>query len=203
MPARGGSGRERLSGGPEGRSAARCPIRRQEAIYGYQGRVRPDPHFATCCIRRIDVMILLLILLLILFSICLWIFSLVCDVIYHACSHNLFWKGVAFYTIVGGVVGALLAAIPGFIDYVSLTNRRVKRIATTHLILNLIVVALFPFNLGIRYNASPDSETFGVVLLIIATSLLAFSGWLGGSLVYVHGVGVETPASKEQQKRVA
>src|SRR5437867_10911271 len=66
MPARGGSGRERLSGGPEGRSAARCPIRRQEAVYGYQGRVRPDPHFATSCIRRRDVMILLLILLLIL-----------------------------------------------------------------------------------------------------------------------------------------
>ncbi len=141
--------------------------------------------------------------MLIVFPIGLWIFSLVCDVIYHAGSHNLFWKGVAFYTIVGGVVGALLAAIPGFIDYVSLTNRRVKRIATTHLILNLIVVALFPFNLGIRYNASPDSETFGVVLSIIATALLAVSGWLGGSLVYVHGVGVETPASKEQQKRVA
>ena len=139
--------------------------------------------------------------MLIVFPIGLWIFSLVCDVIYHAGSHNLFWKGVAFYTIVGGVVGALLAAIPGFIDYVSLTNRRVKRIATTHLILNLIVVALFPFNLGIRYNASPDSETFGVVLSIIATALLAVSGWLGGSLVYVHGVGVETPASKEQQKR--
>ena len=131
--------------------------------------------------------------MLIVFPIGLWIFSLVCDVIYHAGSHNLFWKGVAFYTIVGGVVGALLAAIPGFIDYVSLTNRRVKRIATTHLILNLIVVALFPFNLG----------TFGVVLSIIATALLAVSGWLGGSLVYVHGVGVETPASKEQQKRVA
>lgn len=141
--------------------------------------------------------------MLIVFPIGLWIFSLVCDVIYHAGSHNLFWKGVAFYTIVGGVVGALLAAIPGFIDYISLTNPRVKRIATTHLILNLIVVALFLFNLGIRYNASPDSETFGVVLSIIAIVFMAVSGWLGGSLVYVHGVGVKTPASKEQQKRVA
>ena len=67
--------------------------------------------------------------------------------------------------------------------------------------LNLIVVALFLFNLGIRYNASPDNEFFGVVLSVIAIAILAVSGWLGGSLVYVHGVAVEV--SKEEYKRAA
>ena len=85
--------------------------------------------------------------MLIVFPIALWIFSLICGFIYYAGPHNVFWKGVAFYTIVAGVIGALLAAIPGFIDYLSLTNRRVKRIATTHMVLNLIVVALFLVNL--------------------------------------------------------
>src|SRR5262245_57449761 len=66
MPTRGRSGRERLSGSPQSRPAARCPVRRQEAIHGYQGCVRPHPHPAACCIRRIDVVILLFILLLIL-----------------------------------------------------------------------------------------------------------------------------------------
>jgi len=139
--------------------------------------------------------------MLVAFPIALWIFSLICDFIYHAGPHNVFWKGVSFYTMVAGVVGALLAAVPGFIDYLSLRDRRVKRIATTHMTLNLIVVALFLFNLGIRYNASPDNEFFGVVLSVIAIAILAVSGWLGGSLVYVHGVAVEV--SKEEYKRAA
>src|SRR5438132_12251899 len=101
--------------------------------------------------------------MLIVFPIGLWVFSLLCDFIYHAGSHNVFWKGVAFYSIVGGVIGAVLAAVPGFIDYLSLRSRRVKRVATTHMVLNLIVVALFLFNLGIRFNAAPESEILGVV----------------------------------------
>src|SRR2546425_11454033 len=88
--------------------------------------------------------------MLIVFPIALFIFSLVCDIVYHAGSHNVFWKGVAFYAMAGGVVGALLAAIPGFIDYLSITDRRTKRLATTHMALNLTVVAVFIFNLGIR-----------------------------------------------------
>ena len=46
--------------------------------------------------------------MLIVFPIGLWIFSLVCDFIYHAGSHNVFWKGVAFYTMLAGVIGVLL-----------------------------------------------------------------------------------------------
>ena len=54
--------------------------------------------------------------MLVVFPIGLWIFSLICDLIYQAGAHNAFWKGVAFYTMLVGVIGALLAAVPGFID---------------------------------------------------------------------------------------
>jgi len=142
--------------------------------------------------------------MLIVFPIALWTFSLVCDIVYHAGSHNLFWKDCAFYSIAGGIVGALLAAIPGFIDYLSLTDSDVKRVATTHMILNLIIVAVFLFNLGIRYNAAPDAEIFGVVLSLVAIACLCLSGWLGGSLVYEHRVGV-SPRREEREieRRVA
>ncbi len=71
------------------------------------------------------------------------------------------------------------------------------------MVLNLIFVALFLFNLGIRSTASPGSELSAVVLSIVAIAFLAVSGWLGGSLVYVHGVAVETSTSKEVDKRAA
>jgi uncharacterized membrane protein len=141
--------------------------------------------------------------MLIVFPIALWIFSLVCDVLYLAGSQNLFWKSVAFYTMAGGVVGALLAAIPGFIDYLSITDPRIKKIATTHMVLNLIVVALFVFNLGVRYNA-PVNDIFGIALSVIAIALMSVSGWLGGSMVYEHRVGVSPrPDEREIQRHVA
>src|SRR5262245_20572934 len=130
--------------------------------------------------------------MLIVFPIALWIFSLACDVCYYAGSRNEFWKSAAFYSIAGGIIGAVLAAVPGFINYLSITNRETKKIATTHMTLNLVVVALFLFNLGIRYNYNPATspEMFGVVLSVVAIALMAVSGWLGGSLVYVHHVGI-------------
>jgi uncharacterized membrane protein len=136
--------------------------------------------------------------MLVVFPIALWIFSFVCDILYHAGSHNGFWKGVAFYTMAGGIVGALLAAVPGFIDYLSLTDRRVKKIATTHMVVNLLVVALFLFNLGIRYNASADADLFGVALSLVGIVLMSVSGWLGGALVYEHHVGV-SPRREERE----
>ena len=137
--------------------------------------------------------------MLIAFPIGLWIFSLVCDIVYHAGGHNVFWKAVAFYSMAGGILGALLAAIPGFIDYLSLTDYQAKRIATTHMILNLTVVAMFLFNLGIRYNAAPSGEIFSVMLSVVAIGLMAISGWLGGALVFEHHVGV---APKREEREI-
>jgi len=122
--------------------------------------------------------------MLIVFPIGLWSFSLICDVVYHAGSHNALWKDMAFYTMLGGVVGALLAAVPGFIDYLSLRDPLVKRIATTHMVLNLAVLALFIFNLGLRFSGS--NEVFPVILSAIAIVTLSISGWLGGTMVYEH-----------------
>ena len=138
--------------------------------------------------------------MLIVFPIALWVFSLVCDIVYHMGSHNVFWKGMAFYTMAGGALGAVFAAIPGFIDYLSITDPRAKRVATTHMVLNLIVVAVFIFNLGIRFNGAPEGELFGVMLSIVGIGLMSVSGWLGGSLVYEHGVGIDLPSSRDSNE---
>src|SRR5215467_7721178 len=115
--------------------------------------------------------------MLIVFPIALWIFSLVCDITYHAGSYNPFWKAMAFYSMLGGVVGALAAAVPGFIDYLAIRDLQVKRIATFHMVLNLIVVLLFIFNLGMRFNAPADSgeQLFTTILSVVGVLLMAVS----------------------------
>jgi uncharacterized membrane protein len=120
----------------------------------------------------------------------LWLFSLICDLVAVLGNGDEVWRVVALYTMVGGIVGALLAAVPGFIDMLSLPSG-IKRIALVHMTINLIVVALYAVNIWLRL---PDpASTTPVWLSVIAVGLLAVSGWLGGKMVYVHGVAVETP----------
>lgn len=123
----------------------------------------------------------------------LWIFSLVCDVVYAFVSGETFWDRMAFWTMLGGIAGALLAAIPGFIDFLSLTDARVKRVALTHMLVNLTVVVLYAVNLWLRTTAPPGAGT-PVVLSVIGVLMLGVAGWLGGELVFRHGVAVERPS---------
>jgi uncharacterized membrane protein len=54
--------------------------------------------------------------MLIIFPIGLWIFSLACDLIRPAGASADAWSIVAFFSMIGGLIGALCAAVPGFID---------------------------------------------------------------------------------------
>ena len=143
--------------------------------------------------------------MLVVFPISLWIFALLCDIAYHAGPHNPFWKGMAFFTMLGGTVGAIAAAIPGFIDYLAIRDPQVKRVAMIHMILNLVIIVLFIFNLGMRFSApaDPDHQLFATILSVIGVLLMAVSGWLGGSLVYIHHVGVETAGDSTDEERRA
>jgi len=136
--------------------------------------------------------------MLVVFPIGLWVFSLVCDVIYRI-SHNLVWETVALYCIGGGIVGALLAAIPGFIDFLGLNDPRAKKIATYHMILNLTGVLLFAINFWLRLSDPTGSIPF--ILSVVTIIAAAISGWLGGELVYVHGVGVDQRGTQQSLRK--
>jgi uncharacterized membrane protein len=135
--------------------------------------------------------------MLVPFPIALWIFSLVSDVIYALEWGGPVWNDIAFYSMLGGVIGALGAAVPGLIDYLAMTDRTVKKVAMTHMILNLILVVLFVVNLWLRLTLPVDAA-LPVILSVIGIALLGVSGWLGGELVYVHRVGVAEPTGAQE-----
>jgi uncharacterized membrane protein len=126
----------------------------------------------------------------------LWIFSLVCDLIHAGGNANPAWTTVAYYCMGGGIVGALLAAVPGLIDLVSLPEGP-RRTAIAHMVINLTVVALYAVNFWMRSGA-PENPGRLVWLSVVAIALLVVSGWLGGKMVYELGVAVstETPPRK-------
>jgi uncharacterized membrane protein len=57
--------------------------------------------------------------------------------------------------------------------------------------INLTVVALYVINLWMRLR-TPEQPGNLVWLSVIAIGLLVISGWLGGKMVYVHGIAVDT-----------
>lgn len=128
----------------------------------------------------------------------LFIFSLVCDLISLRSATPANWVMVAQYTMAGGFVGALIAAVPGVIDFLSLEESKVKKIAILHMALNLVALTLYAVNLWLRiYNGS--NEGLPLVLSLIAVGTLAVSGWLGAEMVHKHGVGVDLTSSSSSR----
>lgn len=131
--------------------------------------------------------------MLVVVPIGLWVASLVCDVIY-ASTRTVFWYDMAWWAMAFGVVGALIAAIPGLIDYTSVVQRseKAKPIATLHMILNFGAVGLYLINMWLRADYAATGGLFGwAMALNVATIVgVAVSGWLGGELVYRYGIGV-------------
>jgi len=101
------------------------------------------------------------------------------------------WPTLAYYTMLGGIVGALAAAVPGLVDLLSLPPGPIKKTALTHMGVNLTVVALYVCNAFMRHG-NPKDLTLPMILSAIAILMLLYSGWLGGKMVFEAGVGVDT-----------
>jgi len=99
----------------------------------------------------------------------------------------------SFYAMLLGIITALLAAVPGFVDYSDIRRDHPgKTTATRHMTLNLMVVAIYGINLWIRSSAlsDPKISLLPLLLSIIGIGLLSVSGYLGGRLVYDQGIAV-------------
>ena len=132
----------------------------------------------------------------------LWVAALVFDIVGMA-SGNAMWGTLAFWNIVVGIVGALIAAVPGFLDYLTLDGRA-RRIGTWHLVMNVSAVVLFTVNAVVRTQVAFGS-IWPLALSIIGVLGLLVSGWLGAELVYVERVGVTEPRERadERSRRAA
>jgi uncharacterized membrane protein len=114
-------------------------------------------------------------------------------------THNATWGVIAFWTIVAGVIGGLLAAVPGFLDWLAIPNdTRAKSVGTLHMILNLVVVGLFVVSLIARSQAPGGYSGAGFAHMVwgwIGVAIALVSAWLGGELVERLGISVHEGAN--------
>jgi len=132
-----------------------------------------------------------------------FLLSFVFDIVCLATGTADPWTTVAYYTMIGGIVGALAAAVFGFTDLLSLPAGHTRHIGLTHMGINLTVVVLYIVNAWLRHG-NPESLNLPMLLSLIGVLLLIVSGWLGGKMVYEAGVGVsggEIPAAPQRPAR--
>jgi uncharacterized membrane protein len=105
------------------------------------------------------------------------------------------WYGISYWMIAAGIVGGLLAAIFGLIDWIGIPSRtRAKRIGLLHGGTNVVVVLLFIISWLMRGSATNIPGNGAFALSFVAVPLALVGGWLGGELVDRLGVGIDRGA---------
>lgn len=133
--------------------------------------------------------------MLIVLPLGLFISAVIFDAVY-------LWRGsptfatVAYWNIAGGIIGGLLAAVFGLIDWLAIpSGTRAKQIGLLHGVSNVVVVGAFALVCWMRSDVTDVAPTTGVFLIEVGALLLgSVAGWLGGELVDRLGVGVDDGA---------
>lgn len=124
-----------------------------------------------------------------------FVLSFAADLISLATGNGNPWSTLAYYTMIGGILGALAAAVPGLIDLLSLPAGYTKGVAVKHMSINLLVVAIYGANAWMRHG-DPQTLKVPMILSFVTILMLLVSGWLGGKMVFEAGVGVDTGAPR-------
>ena len=133
--------------------------------------------------------------MLIVFPLGLLATSLIFDIV-HWITGNGYFSEVAFWMITAGVIGALLAAIFGLIDWIAIpSGTRAKSVGLWHGGGNVVIVLLFILSWLLRLSDQRNPSILAYILSIVGVILALGTGWLGGELVDRMGVGVDEGAN--------
>src|SRR5438045_1719011 len=112
------------------------------------------------------------------------------DILY-LISGNTAWTSVSLYLIGAGVIGGLLAAVFGAVDWWHIPDAtRAKRVGAVHGVGNVMVVLLFIGSAYLR-NEYLTPPALAFILSFMGVGVAMITAWLGGELVTRLGIGVD------------
>jgi len=133
--------------------------------------------------------------ILIVFPLGLLATSVVFDIIYLIWG-NRDMASVSYWMMAAGIVGGLIAAPFGLIDWLAVpSGTRAKTIGAMHGLANLIALLLFAGSWWMRNDLPEHPETMASILSFLGAGVAGLGGWLGGELVERLGVGVHEGAN--------
>ncbi|HVJ51149.1 MAG TPA: DUF2231 domain-containing protein [Aliidongia sp.] len=101
------------------------------------------------------------------------------------------WETFSIWLLAAGLIMGGFAALAGLVDLFGSRRTRALPVAWLHMLGNLLILGLSLINAFVH---SRDGYTAvvptGIVLSGLVVLLLLFTGWMGGTMVYRHRVGV-------------
>ncbi len=125
--------------------------------------------------------------------------SVIFDIVYLVWG-NPTMATVSYWMIIAGIIGGLVAAPFGLVDYLAIPQgTRAKSVGAVHGLGNVFVLLLFAVSWWLRYSAATapvtySPSTLALILSFAGFALAGLTGWLGGELVDRHRVGVDEGA---------
>jgi uncharacterized membrane protein len=131
-----------------------------------------------------------------------WVSSLVFDIASHVVDRPGFLTQGSEWLIAIGVLGALAAALVGFLDLFAIpTGTRAFSTGLIHMSLNLCIVGSYVGNFFWRHGTYTHGHSVAggpLALSAVTLAVLGVSGFLGGKLAYRYGVRVADERTQDE-----
>jgi uncharacterized membrane protein len=136
----------------------------------------------------------------------LWPAALLFDLISQGRNGGNTVVQLSFYCIALGLLATVLAVPTGIVDWSEIKKEKPAwKLGLYHMALNLVAIVLSAANLGLRFSTFRESLRVGkmpLALSALAVLVVAISGYLGGLMIYDHGISVAR-FSKAKWRRIA
>lgn len=129
--------------------------------------------------------------ILVHFPIAAWIISTLGDITSLFTNEQVSW--VAGVLLVIGTITALFAMVTGLIELSKIDSQNpAMKIANQHMMYIIISWSCYAVSLFLRLDGTQLSQpgVFAIIMSVAGLIFLCIAGWLGGKLVYEHGIGV-------------
>jgi len=118
-----------------------------------------------------------------------------------AVNGDPFWYRAAVTANIGGVVMAVIASVPGMLDFINIPRGKAKYTGWKHMACNVAALIMFIINAviyGMKWGGEGETST-GVPILLSSMGMLftILAGFFGWEMVQKHHVGIDL---KPEQK---
>ena len=114
-----------------------------------------------------------------------------------------FWFRVAVYANVAGVVMAVVASLPGFVDWAFgiPSGTPAKATGALHMLFNVLTLLAFALDAWLQWDqraGNQPASALAVTLAALGVAFMLVAGFLGWKLVQTHHVGVDLTLEQER-----
>jgi uncharacterized membrane protein len=143
--------------------------------------------------------------MLVAYPIAFYTATLVCYIVYNS-NHELFWFRVAYVANLSGIIMAVVAALPGFIDWLYIpANTKAKRTGLFHMLCNVVALVLYAACFFMQKDKwdNPGTDVGSAILLTALGFVITLvAGFLGFALIQKYHIGVD-PFTDEETRVAA